>query len=425
MKFTETNVKKIKPPAAKADHWEPDDKTPGFGIRFRNGGAGIYGIRYGIGGRDRRLAFQPVSKVKLADARAWARRQFVEIGEGVDPAVERAKAAVQNGVHIPDLVDAFVEEMSRNGRSQDYIERTKQYLNGTERSPYFRPLHKIPLAQIDRATVGEHIECIVKENGKIAASRGRAALSVFFGWAIAEAKYGVEYNPVENTKKYQSRKRDHFLEPEEIVAVWNACGDDDYGDIVRLLILTAARRDQIGQLDRKTELKLDQSDVPVLDRLISLPARVGRSKNKERFLIPLSKQAIAILQKRKAREGSDFVFGEGAGGFSGWSKCKTALDERLGDKVRPWVLHDLRRTFDRLGQDVCKIPPHIADALLNHVGVARSGVRGHYNFAEYLDDKREAMQKWGDYVVSLIRDKGAGSVPNTRPTHDQRPGTDH
>jgi integrase len=402
LRLTEIKAKALRPPEGKADYFVPDDDCAGLGIRFRDGGVGTYVLRFSIGNRDRRLSFGQVGKVTLAAARLWARSQQADIGNKIDPSIERAKAKIQNGIFMPDLVDGFIEEMQRHGRSADHVERTRQYLNGTERSAYFRPLHKIPVAQIDRATVGQCIEAIVKENGKIAATRARAALSAFFGWVIGEAKYGVEFNAVEHSKKYQSQKRDHFLEPEEIREVWKATDDNsDYSAIIRLLTLTAARRTQIGDLDRG-ELKLDQNAVPTLDRLISLPARVGRSKNKERFLIPLSEPARAILQARKPRADSTFIFGEGAGGFSGWSKGKAALDERLGNKIRPWRLHDLRRTFETLGQDVCKIQPHVADALINHVGAARSGIKAHYNFALLLDEKRDAMTRWGQFIEGLM-----------------------
>ena len=76
MKFTESNIVKLRPPARKADHWQPDEALPGFGVRFRNGGVGVYGVRYSIAGRDRRLSYHPVAKVTLADARAWAKHQF-------------------------------------------------------------------------------------------------------------------------------------------------------------------------------------------------------------------------------------------------------------------------------------------------------------------------------------------------------------
>jgi integrase len=107
-------------------------------------------------------------------------------------------------------------------------------------------------------------------------------------------------------------------------------------------------------------LKLATSKLAINDRVISLPARLGRSKNKERFLIPLSKPALDILSKRTARKKSEYVFGEGEGGFSGWSKCKERLNELIGDAIiEPWTLHDFRRTFDTLGQEhVQDFTPH-------------------------------------------------------------------
>jgi hypothetical protein len=72
------------------------------------------------------------------------------------------------------------------------------------------------------------------------------------------------------------------------------------------------------------------------DRVIVLPgqqkkiSRKGGSKHDDEFLLPLSTQAINILESAEARKNSDFVFGDGGeGGFSGWSKAKAALDKRI------------------------------------------------------------------------------------------------
>ena len=46
-------------------------------------------------------------------------------------------------------------------------------------------------------------------------------------------------------------------------------------------------------------------------------------------VVPLSDEALTILEEHPAAEGRDLVFGIGAGGFSGWSKAKSELDARI------------------------------------------------------------------------------------------------
>jgi integrase len=138
--------------------------------------------------------------------------------------------------------------------------------------------------------------------------------------------------------------REHVVTNEELAAIWRACRDDDYGGIVRLLILTGQRRDEVGDI-MWSELDLDRG-IWVIPR--------ERTKNGLTHEVPLSGVALEILRSIPRRVGRDFVFGEGRGGFSGWSKSKTRLDARIakaGAVVRPWRLHDLRRTAaTRLGE---------------------------------------------------------------------------
>ena len=93
----------------------------------------------------------------------------------------------------------------------------------------------------------------------------------------------------------------------ELADVWAALEDDQFGDIVRLLILTGQRREEIGSL-RWSEVDFERG-------LIALPP--ARTKNKRLHEVPLSPLAPAIIKQQSRRR--DLVFGIGKGGFSGWS----------------------------------------------------------------------------------------------------------
>jgi integrase len=384
VKFTQSNVTALEPPPGKADHWIPDNSTPGFGIRFRNGGEGAYGIRYSIAGRDRRLSYEKISKVTLADARSWAKRQHAAIAEKIDPAVTRAQAAAKVANSIEPLIDPFLAWLANNDRSSKYVAENERSLRR-----YFKVLHRFGPTDINRTMVARELANIRAERGPIAADRSRAHLSKFFGWCIGEGL--AENNPVSGTNKTGSKARDRVLSDQEIRAIWKQLGDDDYGAILRLLILTGARRDEIGSLSR--------SEINLRNSQIELPG--ARTKNRLEHVIPLSPLALAILKKRAPRDGSDYVFGQGKGGFSGWSKAKAALDDKLG--IEPWVLHDFRRTISTTMHEHLKVLPHVVEAVLNHVSGAKAGVAGVYNKAEYLDDKRAALDAYAAHIVRVVR----------------------
>ncbi|CAM2932122.1 hypothetical protein JHFBIEKO_2331 [Methylobacterium mesophilicum] len=100
------------------------------------------------------------------------------------------------------------------------------------------------------------------------------------------------------------------------------------------------------------------------------------------------------------REGVPYLFGRNrTGPFSGFSAAKDRLDAAVQLRT-PWVIHDLRRTL-ATGMNDLKVPPHIVEAVINHVSGAKGGVAGTYNWALYREEKREALDFWAAHVLKL------------------------
>jgi integrase len=103
---------------------------------------------------------------------------------------------------------------------------------------------------------------------------------------------------------------------------------------------------------------------------------------------------------------------------SGFSKAKRKLDAEMakiaGAPIKPWRVHDLRRTFSTVLNESPKaagglgIAPHIVEACLNHIsGAAKSGVAGVYNGAAYLDEKQTALERWANHIEGLVAGRQA------------------
>jgi integrase len=90
--------------------------------------------------------------------------------------------------------------------------------------------------------------------------------------------------------------------------------------------------------------------------------------------------------------------GDGRTLFQGYSKAKARLNRLSG--VSDWTLHDLRRTvvsgMARLG-----VAPHVADKILNHQSGTISGVAAVYQRHEFLKERKQALEVWGEHVQSL------------------------
>jgi integrase len=203
----------------------------------------------------------------------------------------------------------------------------------------------------------------------------------------------ADSNPVIGTNRASTgASRDRILKDGELVKIWSACRDDDFGWIVRLLMLTAQRRDEIAGL-RRSEIEEDEDE----NKLIALPKE--RTKNSRPHDVPLSAQALAVLDEIEEDDERDLIFGYGEGGFSGYSKAKAALDERCG--VSDWTLHDLRRTAATRMADL-GVQPHVIEAVLNHVSGHKAGVAGIYNRSTYAKEKRAALDLWGSHIQTLL-----------------------
>lgn len=382
--------------------WDADHRevVKGFGVRRQVEGV-FYCLRYRLRGKQRVYSIGRHGSPWTPDtARVEAKRLLGKVVSGVDPLSERRKTRDEDRT-----AKTFDKEAER------YLARRKEAMKPRvfrELQRHFnnhaKPLHSLSLDEIRRATIAEVLNDIQDERGPTVRNRFRSNLSAFFAWAVAQGF--LETNPVEGTAKAaENGPRERVLTPAELAEVWTALGTDDFSNIVRLLILTAQRREEIGGL-RWDEVDFERG-------LIVLPPE--RTKNKRQHELPLSSQAQVILERRKASgvvtqfENTSPVFGEGQRGFSGWGYSKARLDERLakqrkegGAKEMPkFTLHDLRRTAARMMADKLGVLPHIIEAILNHVSGHKSGVAGVYNLAKYTEEMREALGKWADYVEAI------------------------
>jgi integrase len=277
-------------------------------------------------------------------------------------------------------------------RPKSLIEVTR-YLEKT-----WKPLHANLVDQITRETVEDRRDEIVSESGAATANQALAAAATFFAWAINRRHVKGDWpNPTRDIKALKQAKRERVLSEAELVGIWQACSDDDFGRIVRLLMLTGQRRQEIGGLEWE-EISLER-------RQISLPA--ARCKNGRPHIVPLSEPALALLQGIPSD--GKYVFGP----FANWCRCKRDLDRRTAARAR-WTLHDIRRSVVTHIAELGIAQPHVIEAIVNHVSGSKAGVAGVYNRASYLKEKREALEKWGLYLmdeVSVHLTSGKNSNP--------------
>jgi integrase len=360
-----------------------DRSLKGFGVRCQHDAAS-YILKYRVAGRQRMYTIGRHGSPWTPDlARKEALRLLSLVVTGTDPADAKATAALAAANTFRAVADRYLA-FARQRQKPRAMQDTTRYLMKA-----FRPLHPMPIGSIERSHITARVAELERTMGATSALRARSTLSAMFSWAIREG-YKLNANPVAGTNKPQAAPaRERVLTDAELRAIWLACGDNDYGRIVRLLMLTGQRREEIGAL-RWSEITGDA---------VTFPA--SRTKNGREHCIPLTPAALALLPPPK--EGRDFLFGHRpisgvVRGFTGWAWSKAALDERCG--VADWRLHDLRRTC-ATGLGELGVLPHVIETILNHISGHRAGVAGVYQRARYSAEVRDALTKWADHVTEL------------------------
>jgi integrase len=391
MKLTQASVKGLSLPSGSSDKLFFDDDLPGFGFRIRDGGKRTWIAQYRLGKKQRRVTIGTAANTTAEEARKRAKGILSRVHLGGDPQIEKAEARVQAASTVQSAVGRYLDEWAPRLKPRSMAE-VERHLRR-----HFAALSEIPLAKVTRATVAAELARIAKQNGPYAANRARAALSALYSWAMGEGL--ADQNPVIGTNKATDEiARDRVLSPAELSAIWQEAGDGDYAAIVKLLILTGQRREEVGGM-LWPEVDLDGSIWRI---------RAERTKNGLPHDLPLSRPTVAILRDRAKREQRDLVFGAGDGPFQGWSNAKSALDERVLARLRKkdkkaklpaWRLHDIRRTVATGLADI-GVLPHVVEAILNHVSGHKAGVAGVYNRASYAAEKRMALDLWAEHVVA-------------------------
>jgi integrase len=398
-------------------YWSND--LPGFGLRCRAGGARSWFVQYRTkAGQLRKHTLGAPSRkagegVSFAAARAEADRLLAAVKLGGDPAgdVKNARAAARAAITVRDLVTRYLKYQKSRMRVRSF-EELRRHLSGAKDEGGSRPRHGKPLdakplhkhaGRVTRAMIAEVLEDIA-EVAPTTANRVRASLSAMFAWGMKAGLAGT--NPVAATfKPAEEKPRERVLTDHELTLIWSCTGNGaDHDRIVRVLMLTGARREEIAGL-AWSELTPNHDGTSSTWLLTS-----ERSKNRLPHLLTLPPLTISQLPPHRQDnhgEPRDLVFGERPEHpFSGWSRCKKRLDDRIagangGKGIRVWVLHDLRRTFVTRLNDL-GVEPHIVEALVNHVGgIAKAGVAGVYNLSAYAPQKRAALALWCDHIAKL------------------------
>ena len=418
--LTARSVENWKPNPAKRQE-VPDGLCQGLYLLVTERGAKSWTLRYRHEGKPRKYTLGPYPALPLAEARSIARDKLLAIAKGADPASERADAAeAEKAVREADerarrdrfetVAGIFFDRyLKPNNRSADESKRIIDRIL----IPAWGPRQ---LPDIGRRDVIELLDGIVDRGSPIMANRTLALVRKLLNWAIERGI--TEANPAAGiSAPGKEKSRDRVLTDEELAEVLIASEalGWPFGPVVRLLVLTAQRRDEVASM-RWSEIDFEKA-------VWTIAANVA--KNGKAHEVPLAPAVLSLLGAIP-RVG-DLVFSTtGRTAVSGFSKAKGKLDTKImaarlqtikdsgadPATVQPigeWRFHDLRRTAAS-GMAGLGIAPHVIDRALNHISGTIRGVAAVYNRHDYFEERRKALEAWSNFVTSLMARPSSNAV---------------
>lgn len=451
MNLTKTFVEAIEPGDKDVFAW--DGGLRGFGVKVTPKGRRVYFVQYRpkASGSEfrptRRYTIGPHGRPwTIEGARKTAKEVLAKVSLGQDPFLSNREERDRELADLQAKRQAKVDAAEAKKRAQreayavlveEFIERHAKVRNRSHSesrrvllSADINEFRHKPVATITRADIRE----VVGAATDISRGRGRllfAHLRKFFNWCVENAY--LEVSPCVGQKGPPNYKaRDRWLSDQELRLVWYACAKvtEPFGDLVRLLLLTGQRREEV------TAMTWDEIDLKKGEWIIPRE----RSKNDKAHAVDLTPQAVSILEgllaKARRRQRLDEIHMRdgsqpmptgpvftttGSTPVSGHSKIKLRIDdlvekarqkgaEALGlEKPLPiaeWRLHDLRRTaatgMARLGY-----PPHVVEAVLNHQSGVRGGLVAVYQHYDHRPERRAALLAWANHVAALVEDRAS------------------
>jgi integrase len=409
-KLTDLFVERAKPPPrGRIEYF--DAAFPGLALRITDNGGKSWCAFYRFKGRLRRFTIGRYPAIKPAQARREAAAALERVREGVDPAEEKRARREMRTPETDTFGAVALDYLERHHRKNSRMSTFQEAKRDIEQNllPKWR---NRPIASITRRDVFDLIDGIIARGAEVQANRTLARLRALFNWAIEKDR--VAASPVARMKlPTQEQARDRVLSDDELRWLWRSCEQVGwpFGPLVKLLLLTAQRRDEIAGME--------WPEIDFVKRVWTIPRH--KAKNDRVHEVQLSDAALDVL-RWLPRVGNGLVFtttGETA--VSGFSKSKRRLDAAMlkakraelgahkGDAIPGWTLHDLRRTA-ATGMARMNIPPHVVDKILNHVTGTIHGVAAIYNRFAYLDERRAALEAWARCVGNLIAPTTANVV---------------
>jgi len=393
-KLTHTQVKNIKPGEKAQKLFDGG----GLFLLVTPEGGKYWRMKYRHGGKEKLLALGVYPDVKLPGARDGRKKARAQLQAGQDPRMaEKEEKRVQK-MQARNTFEVLAREWHEQQKHRWTPKHSHQVIQSLEAS-VFPELGERPVAEITPAELLDVLRVVEKRGTLEVAARVLQRCGAVFRYAIATSC--AKLNPAADLKgALKAPVAGHYaaLEAKELPELMKALdkfpGEKISELATRLLLLTFVRT---GEL-----IGAEWQEFDLTAAIWRIPGH--RMKMKNDHLVPLSSQALAVLEELKPITGRYALLFPGRRDFHRPMSNVTILHgiERMGFKGRT-TGHGFRTTASTVLNEMGFNPDAIERQLAH---TEKDSVRAAYNRAEYLKDRRELMQAWGDYLATMRKDPG-------------------
>lgn len=435
-RLTELKVRSLKaappkPGGKKRDarYFVMDADVGGFGVKVTETGTRSYVLitRYPGFKHPAPRELGKCDALDLDEARDKAREWKKLIARGIDPAEAEKEAEIAAARKRENTVAAVMKDFAREKLES---ERRGREVERDLQKEIINPLAKKPIADVTDEDVLRIINEVKARGAKSQARNLLGYARRFFDWAIEQRVYGIKSNPCVSLRPAKligkKRARDRVLTDDEIFAFWRATERMAYpfGAVYRLLLLTGLRLNEAADAVWTEFNSREEIWTIPPDRM------KGKDGEAREHVVPVTADIYAVLKSLPEFRTGKHLFSTTFGMSSVWvsDKVKKRLDARMLRTLRAvarkrgedpaqvtlagWVNHDLRRTL-RTGLSRLRVDRDVREAVLAHT---RPGVEGVYDRYEYLDEKRDALERWAAHVWSIVLPTRLDNVINLEAT---------
>jgi integrase len=353
--------------------------------------------KWTIGGKERRLHIGPLAVVSLKEARQ-ARDEARRLRhQGIDPIVQRQETKRQRVeasiLTVETMVEAWIAWVAQQkGWTARYIEDVRSSVA----QHVYQPLGQTPFTDITPALLLHKVFAPLIAAGKLETAR-RLRQKLEQVWNHAQIAGKVTSNAAMPLKgRISAPSVTHFASAKEqelpaLLLAVRGYGNRLVEHAVRLQVLTATRPGETRGA------QWDEFDMDA--KVWTIPA--ARTKRRRDHLVPLSTQAVEVLDSLRPLTGHGPVL------FPSRSRWDVPMSENTALMVfqRTGFGHVTMHGFRSLFSTTCHEhgkDSHIIEACLAHLDT--NAVRATYNKAQYLPQRRELLQWWGDRVERLCQE---------------------